>query len=77
MTLQEMSEEYKQQADRVKARMRALAQARRESRDETEQTELAQRIRELTPIWRETREQATLLAHYYERGYRRNGKYTI
>ena len=35
------------------------------------------RIRMLTAMWREARDLAVLCERYYDRGYRRNGKYTI
>ena len=42
-----------------------------------EQLLLADRIRILRGILRETRELAVLCERYYERGYRRNAKYTL
>ena len=44
---------------------------------EREKEKLRQRIWALAIIWQETREQAALLERYYERGYRRNGRYTL
>ena len=38
---------------------------------------LDERIRVLTVMWREARELAVLTGRYYDRGYRRNVKYTI
>ncbi len=38
---------------------------------------LAERIRMLSTMFREARELAVLTERYYERGYRRNVKYTI
>lgn len=38
---------------------------------------MALRIQTLQTIWRETRDLAVLLEHYYERGYRRNARYTL
>ena len=35
------------------------------------------RIRMLTDMWREARDLAVLCERYYERGYCRNGKYTL
>ena len=36
--------------------------------------QMALRIQTLQTIWRETRDLAVLLEHYYERGYRRNAR---
>ena len=41
------------------------------------QAVLAERMRTLAAMWRQARELAVLTAHYYERGYRRDGKYTL
>ena len=45
--------------------------------DEEERCLLAERIRMLSTMFREARELAVLTERYYERGYRRNVKYTI
>ena len=39
--------------------------------------QIKRRIAELTPILTEMNELAELTAHYYERGYYRNEKYTL
>lgn len=77
MTLQEMSVEYRAQAQVLRGRIRELEQALNEADAPREQARLRNRIWTLAAIWRETRDQAVLLEHYYERGYRRNGRYTI
>ena len=38
---------------------------------------LTDRIRTLGIMWRETRDLAVLCEHYYDRGYRRNARYTL
>ena len=38
---------------------------------------LEDRIRMLRMMWREARDLAVLTERYYERGYRRNAKYTL
>ena len=45
--------------------------------DEGERCMLAERIRVLSTMLREARELAVLCERYYDRGYRRNVKYTI
>ena len=49
----------------------------RSEADMGEQLLLADRIRILRGILRETRELTVLCERYYERGYRRNAKYTL
>lgn len=77
MTLEEMAVEYRTQAQRLRERIRALEQAGRGAGSEEERVRLRSRSESLEPIWREARDLAVLLEHYYERGYRRNDRYTI
>ncbi|MDD7289173.1 MAG: hypothetical protein ACI3VS_09325 [Evtepia sp.] len=77
MTLKEMGGEYRAQALVLQARIRELREACRQAETEGEKEKLRQRIWALAIIWQETREQAALLERYYERGYRRNGRYTL
>lgn len=77
MTLKEMGGEYRAQAQVLQARIRELREACRQAETEGEKEKLRQRIWALAIIWQETREQAALLERYYERGYRRNGRYTL
>lgn len=77
MTLEEMAVEYRTQAQRLRQRMRELEQAGRGAGSEEERVRLRSRSESLEPIWREARDLAVLLEHYYERGYRRNDRYTI
>ena len=71
MTLVELSVEYRTSAAALQARIGQLEQHM------GEQLLLADRIRILRGILRETRELAVLCERYYERGYRRNAKYTL
>lgn len=77
MTIAEMALEYRAQAQRLKDRLRELDQDARTAADESARARLRQRRGTLEPIWRETRDLAVLLEHYYERGYRRNERYTV
>ncbi|MGN0969491.1 MAG: hypothetical protein ACI4OM_01920 [Evtepia sp.] len=77
MTLKEMGGEYRAQALVLQTRIRELREACRQAETEGEKEKLRQRIWALAIIWQETREQAALLERYYERGYRRNGRYTL
>ena len=76
VTLLEISREYREEADALRVR---ISQLRRELTrcPDQEKFYLQQRIANLTSLQRETRELAQLLEHYYERGYCRNGKYTL
>ena len=77
MTLVELSVEYRTSADALQARIGQLEQQGQQEADMGEQLLLADRIRILRGILRETRELAVLCERYYERGYRRNAKYTL
>ncbi len=76
MTLLELSKEYRQQEARLRTRILEL-RALRKSCPPQECFRLDRRILELTQLRRETREIATLLEHYYERGYQKRGKYAL
>jgi ribosomal protein L19E len=77
MTLVELSVEYRTSAAALQARIGQLEQQGQQEADMGEQLLLADRIRILRGILRETRELAVLCERYYERGYRRNAKYTL
>lgn len=77
MTLQEMSKEYRAQAQVLRGRINELKAARAKSEQAWEKDALSGRIGILETLWREARDQAVLLEHYYDRGYRRNGHYTL
>ena len=77
MTLYELSMEYSASAAALRGRIGALRRLCEEAGDEGTRQRLQSRIRVLTAMWRETREIAVLTEHYYDRGYRRNGKYIV
>ena len=77
MTLVELSVEYRTSAAALQARIGQLEQQGQQEADMGEQLLLADRIRIFRGILRETRELAVLCERYYERGYRRNAKYTL
>lgn len=77
MTLQELSVEYRASAAALQDRIGQLEQREQSEEGTGEQLLLADRIRILRGILRETRELAILCERYYERGYRRNAKYTL
>lgn len=76
MTLLELSREYRQQEARLRTRILELRQLKKTCPPE-ELFRLNRRIMELSELRRETREIATLLEHYYERGYQKRGKYAL
>lgn len=77
MTLLELSVDYRSQAERLRARIRALNAACKTEKNSLERERLQWRIRTLSELFREARDLAILTERYYERGYRRNGKYTL
>lgn len=77
MTMREMAEEYREAAWRLKGRIKDLEAQAEECHSLEAGVAVEERIRALRAIWRETRDLAVLLERYYERGYRRNGKYTL
>lgn len=77
MTLQEISKEYEASAALLRARLRLLRQKLAAAKDPEDIWHLKRRIAELTPMLTQMNELAELTAHYYERGYRHNAKYTL
>lgn len=77
MTLKELSADYEAAAIPLRQRLRELRQKLAETQDPEEQWKLQRRIAELTPMLTQMNELAELTAHYYERGYYRNEKYTL
>ncbi|HIV10890.1 MAG TPA: hypothetical protein IAD28_04275 [Candidatus Faeciplasma avium] len=77
MTLLELSVEYRASADALRERALELEHRLREDWDPADRVLLEDRIRLLRAMWRETRELAVLCERYYDRGYRRNVKYTV
>ena len=75
MTLLELSEEYRSSAAALRERALLLEGRRRETGDDSPL--LDGRIKLLRTMGREARELAVLCERYYERGYRRSGKYTL
>lgn len=77
MTLQELSVEYRAHARALDSRIRQLQERLEQTDDPEECCQLQARIRVLSIVHREARELAVLTERYYDRGYRRNAKYTI
>ena len=78
MTLLEMSAEYRSSAEALRGRALELERRLREyDWDAPARVLLEDRIRLLRTMWREARDLAVLCERYYDRGYRRNVKYTV
>ena len=77
MTLKEMSASYDESAAMLSRILRRLRRQLRNSGDAAERHTLSCRIKVLRNVLTQTRELAQLTAHYYERGYWRNEKYTL
>ncbi len=77
MTLAELSKDYEAAAVPLRQRLSQLRRQLAQTQDPEEIFHLKRRIQELTPMLTQMNELAELTAHYYERGYRRNEKYTL
>ena len=77
MTLAELSKDYEAAAVLLRARLRQLRQMLQQASDPEEIFHIKRRIGELTPMLTQMNELAELTAHYYDRGYYRNEKYTL
>ena len=77
MTLLELSAEYRSHARALDLRICQLECRLAGTRDADQRCQLEDRIRMLSTMLREARELAVLTERYYDRGYRRNAKYTI
>ena len=77
MTLTELSPAYEASAVLLRKRIRELRIRLSDCRDPEEIWHQKRRSSELTPILTQMNELAELTAHYYDRGYWRNEKYTV
>lgn len=77
MTLAELSLEYRAHAHALDLRICQLEYLLEQSTNAKSRCQLEDRIRMLSTMLREARELAVLTERYYDRGYRRNAKYTI
>ena len=77
MKLCELSEGYWAAAQPLRSRLRELRKAVKVCGDPVTRAALRHEIAMLSSILTQCRELADLTAHYYERGYYRNEKYTL
>ena len=77
MTLKELSLCYEEAAVPLRRRLRELRGLLAAAENPEEIWHYKRRIAERTPMLTQMNELAELTAHYYDRGYYRNEKYTI
>lgn len=77
MTLRELSVQYRQAAQPIRARLRQLRGALKRETDPEKRFWLERRIAALTPMLRQMNDLAELTEHYYERGYYRDEAYRL
>ena len=77
MTLLELSVEYRAHARALDFRICQLQAVLERTENEDQRLTLNERIHMMSTMLREARELAVLTERYYERGYRRNAKYTL
>ena len=77
MTLAELSLEYRAHAHALHLRICKLEYTLKGTGDADKRCQIQDRIRMLSTMLREANELAVLTERYYDRGYRRNAKYTI
>lgn len=75
--LSDLSRDYEYSASLLRVRLHELRIALENASDAQEVFRIKRRIAELTPMLTQMNELAELTAHYYERGYYRNARYTL
>ena len=76
MTLLRMAASSRRSGELIRLRIIALRDAAKTAEPE-EKSRLEQRIRDLSALYRETREIALVLERYYDRRYHKNERYTL
>ena len=78
MKMAELAAEYRESAAALAKRVGELrAELRRPGLREMDKLRLRRRIDALLAMYRDTRDAAVVMEHYYDRGYRLNGRYTL
>lgn len=77
MTLLELSQQYAHSAHLLRMRIRQLRQMAQTAEDEETRQQLRRRIADLQPMLSQCRQLQLLTAHYYERSFHRNERYTL
>ena len=76
MSLLRMAASYRRGGDLIRLRIAALREAEKTAGPEEKQR-LEMRIRDLSVLYRETREIARVLERYYDRRYHNDERYTL
>ncbi len=76
-SMEVLSREYAHSAEKLKVRLRQLRRQLAQAPTPREAERIRRRILTLTPMLTEMRELRQLTAHYYDRGYYRDKKYTF
>lgn len=76
MTLLRMAVSYRRSGELIRLRIAALREAAKTA-DPEEKNRLEQRVRDLSALYRETREIALVLERYYDKRYHKNERYTL
>ena len=78
MTLSELAKEYRESGQLLKTRITELRlRLKTEDLCETEKFRLRGRIDSLAKMYRDVNEVAVFLERYYERGRKKNGRYSV
>lgn len=77
MTLLELSQDYAYSAELISRRMAQLRRMEKETQDEAERFTLHRRLLDLQPMLRQCRQLHRLTAHYYDRGFYRDERFTV
>lgn len=75
MTMAEMAQEYRKQADAVRHRIQLVEEL--PARTDEEKIQKEERLRLLEAMRRDVRDVAVICERYYEQGYRRNERYML
>lgn len=76
MTLLRMAVSYRRSGELIRLRIAALREVAKTA-DPEEKNRLEQRVRDLSALYRETREIALVLERYYDKRYHKNERYTL
>lgn len=77
MTLLRMAADYRSCGELLRLRIAALKEAQKQTSDPREKDSYETRIRELSAMYRDTREVALVLERYYDRRYHGNERYHL
>ena len=77
MTLQELSMEYKQEAEAIQTRIHQLEDMKKTPLDRRQRARIYKELRLLTGMWRDVNEVAEVTGRYYDRGHKNNRFYTM